>query len=508
LVWKADSGENFQTLEIPEDLMGKVGKLREQMIEAACELDDTLMNKYLGGEPLTPDEIRRGLRKAALSLTLTPVFCGSAFKNKGVQPMLDGVVAYLPSPLEVPPVEGKDPAKEDKIIKVKADFEAPTAALAFKIASDSFAGSLTFIRVYQGIVKAGETLLNPRTNKRERIQRLVRMHSNTRIEIQELRAGDIGAAIGLKFTGTGDTLCDQKHPVVLESITFPEPVISVAIEAKSAADQDKMVAGLERLQQEDPSAKVRIDQESGQMLLSGMGELHVDILIDRLLREYKVKANVGRPQVSYREAITNGAQGHGAFEREVAGEKQYAEVTLKIEPKPVDSGLVFDAKSAMGIDPDFVKAIRSGALEAAEVGVLAGYPLMGVQISLLNVKTRDKESTEIAFKVAASQALREALKTVKSQLMEPVFKLEIFTPEDFMGTVIGDLNARRGKVHSMTPKAGGQVIHAEAPLAALFGYATDIRSLSQGRASFSMEFQQYSPVPPRVEAEILNKLGR
>jgi elongation factor G len=508
MIWRDDKGEKLEITDVPDDLTNRVAYFREQMVEAACEGEDELMNKYLNGEALTPAEIRRGLRKATLSLTINPVFCGSAFKNKGVQPMLDGVVAYLPSPLEVPPIEGKDPSREDKVIPVKTDFEAPTAALAFKIASDSFAGSLTFLRVYSGVVKAGETLLNPRTNKRERVQRLVRMHANNRIEIQELKAGDIGAAIGLKFTGTGDTLCDQKHPVVLETITFPEPVISIAIEAKSAADQDKMVAGLERLQQEDPSAKVRIDQESGQMLLSGMGELHVEILIDRLLREYKVKANVGRPQVSYREAITNSAQGHGAFEREVAGEKQYAEVTLKIEPKPLDTGIVFDAKSAAGIDPEFVNAIKSGAMEAADVGVLAGYRLMGVQITLLSVKTRDKESTEMAFKVAASQALREALKTVKSQLLEPVFKLEIFTPEDFMDTVIGDLNSRRGKVHSMVPKPGGQVIQAEAPLAALFGYATDIRSLSQGRASFSMEFQQYSPVPPKVEADILNKLGR
>ncbi len=507
-IWKDDLGENMITAEIPDDLQPKVAQLREQMIEAACESDDDLMNKYLNGEELTTKEIHMGLRKATLSLSINPVFCGSAFKKKGIQPLLDGVVEYLPSPLDVPPLEGKDPAKEDKMIKVKTDFLEPTAALAFKIASDPFSGHLTFLRVYSGIVKAGETLLNPRTNKRERIQRLVRLHANAREEIKELRAGDIGAAIGLKFSATGDTLCDQKRPVVLESITFPEPVISVAIEAKSISDQEKMTAGLERLQQEDPSAKVRIDQETGQMLLSGMGELHVEILIDRLLREYKVKANIGKPQVSYREAITGSAQGHGAFEREVAGEKQYAEVTLKIEAKNVDTGIVFDPKSAVGVDPDFFKAIKSGALEAADVGVLAGYPLMGVQVSLLSVKTRDKESTEMAFKVAASQALREALKSVKSQLLEPVFKLEVFTPEDFMGAVIGDLNARRGKVHSMSPKPGGQAIQAEAPLATLFGYATDIRSLSQGRASFSMEFLQYQPVPPKVEAEILSHLGR
>jgi elongation factor G len=508
LVWKDDLGENIQRLDIPADLEDKVAKLREQMVEAACELDDQLMEKYLGGEALSTEEIKKGLRKATLALAINPVLCGSAFKKKGVQPLLDAVLAFLPSPLDVPPVEGKDPRNEDKTIIAKTDFEEPTAALAFKVASDPFAGSLTFIRVYSGIVKAGETLLNPRTNKRERIQRLVRLHANSRQEIQELRAGDIGASVGLKFTGTGDTLCDQKRPIVLESITFPEPVISVAIEAKSAADQEKMVAGLERLQQEDPSSRVRIDTETGQMLLSGMGELHVEILVDRLLREYKVKANVGKPQVSYREAITGSAQGHGVFDREVAGEKQFAEVNLSIEPKGLEGGVQFDGKSAVGLDPDLLAAVKSGASEAADVGVLAGYPLMGVQIRLTSVKTRDKESTEMAFKVAASQALREALKSVKSQLLEPVFKLEIFTPEDFMGTVIGDLNARRGKVHSMEPKSGGQVIHAEAPLAAMFGYATDLRSLTQGRASFSMEFLQYSPVPPKVEAEILHTMGR
>ncbi len=507
LVWKDEMGETIEKLDIPADLADQAAKMREQMIEAACEQDDELTEKYLGGIELTTAEIRRGLRDGTLAMNINPVFCGSAFKKKGVQPLLDGVVDYLPSPLDVPPVDGKDPTKEDRTIEVKTSFDEPTVALAFKIASDSFAGSLTFIRVYSGEVRAGETLLNPRTNKRERIQRLVRMHANSRQEIAHLRAGDIGAAVGLKFTGTGDTLCDQKRPVVLETITFPEPVISVAIEAKSTADQEKMIQGLERLQHEDPSCRVRIDQETGQMLLSGMGELHVEILVDRLLREHKAKANVGKPQVSYREAISGTAQGHGLFEREVAGEKQFGEVTIKIEPKGKSGGVTFESRIS-GLDPDLLSAARSGALEAADVGVLAGYPLMGVGVTLVSYKTRDKESTEMAFKVAGAQAFREALKAVKSQLLEPIFKLEIFTPEDFMGTVIGDLNARRGKVHSMAPKSGGQVIQAEAPLAALFGYATDIRSLSQGRATFSMEFLEYQLVPPKVEAEILNKLGR
>lgn len=508
LTWSADTGENFHTGGIPEDIQAEVSAARERMIEAACECDDQLMNKYLGGEELTNDEIRRGLRAATLSLSITPVFCGSAFKNKGVQPLLDGVLHFLPSPLDVPNIEGSDPENEEKIITVKTDFDEPTVALAFKVASDSFAGSLTYIRVYSGIVKAGETLLNPRLKKRERIQRLVRMHANSRQEIKELRAGDIGASIGLKLSGTGDTLCDQKRPVVLESITFPEPVISVAIEAKSIADQDKMMEGLSRLQQEDPSCRLRVDPDTGQTLLSGMGELHLEILIDRLLREYKVKANVGKPQVSYRETIQGSAEGEGVFEREIAGEKQFARVRLKILSVPLSEGVQFQAPKAGGLSQDFLAAVRGGALEAADVGSLAGYSLMGVSIQLTSVETRDKESTEMAFKVASSLAFRDAIKKVRSQLLEPIFKLEIFTPEEFMGSIIGDLNSRRGKIHSMNPKGNGQVVQADAPLATLFGYATELRSMSQGRANFSMEFLEYAPVAPKVEAEILAQMGR
>lgn len=507
-VWTSDLGDTFETVDVPSELQGEAQAARDKMIERACESDDGLMNKYLEGQELTIDEIRMGLRKGTLAMTIVPVLCGSAFKKKAVQPLLDAIVDYLPSPLDVPPVVGRDPNKEEREMTCKVGFEEPTVALAFKIASDPFAGHLTYIRVYSGEVKVGETLLNPRLNKRERIQKLVRMHANSRQEIQCLRAGDIGAAIGLKLSGTGDTLCDQKRPVVLESITFPEPVISVAIEAKSAAEQEKMVSGLNRLQQEDPSCRVRTDSETGQMLLSGMGELHVEILIDRLLREHKVKANVGKPQVSYRETITGSATGGHTFEREVAGEKNFAHVDLSIQPQELSKGVTFEVQSAAGLAPELVGAIKSGALEAADVGALAGYSLMGVLIRLAGVRTRDQESTEMAFKVASSLAFREAIRAVKSQLLEPVFRLEIFTPDDFTGAVIGDLNARRGKVHNMGPKPGGQSIQAEAPLATLFGYATDLRSLTQGRASFSMEFLEYAPVPPKIEAEILNKLGR
>ena len=443
LIWKDDSGEKFEIRDIPDDLAVMATTWRERMIESACENDEKLMDKYLNGEEISKDEIRKGLRAGCLSLQITPVFCGSAFKKKGVQPLLDGVVAYLPSPLDVPPVEGKDPHKEDKIIKCKTDFEEPTVALAFKIAADPFAGSLTFIRVYSGVVKVGEALLNPRLNKRERVQKLVRMHANSRQEIQELRAGDIGAAIGLKLSATGDTLCDQKRPVVLERMTFPEPVISMVIEAKSAQDQEKMVAGLERLQQEDPTCRVRTDQETGQMLLSGMGELHLEILVDRLLREFKVKVNVGKPQVSYRETITSAANADGHIEREVGGDKQFAHVVLELAPRKLGEGVVFENKSSRGeCRPDFLAAIKSGALEAAEVGPLSGYPLLGSHGDSPRFEQRDKESSEMSFKIASAMAFRDAVKKIKSQMLEPVFKLEIFTPEDFMGAVIGDLNAR------------------------------------------------------------------
>ena len=507
-MYGADLGETYKVEEIPEDLKEDAAAWRESLIEKACEFDDALMNKYLDGNEPTQEELKAALRKGTLSLSINPVFCGSAFKNKGVQPLLDGVVDFLPSPLDVPPLEGVDPEDESKIIKCKTDFDEPVASLAFKIAADPFAGSLTFIRVYSGVLESGKAYLNTRLNKRERVQKIVKMHANTRQEVKELRAGDIGAVIGLKLTGTGDTLCDSKRPVALESINFPEPVISVAIEAKSAADQDKMVAGLERLQMEDPSCRVRIDSETGQMLLSGMGELHLEILIDRLLREYKVKANVGRPQVSYRETLVSGASGDGLFDREVAGDKNFARCKLRLEPIKVSEGVVYENTKITQAPKELLMALKSGALESCEVGVLAGYPLTGVKISLEELELRDKESTEMAVKVAASQAIRAALLAAKSQLLEPIFKLEVFTPDDFTGAVIGDLNARRGKVHGMNPKPGGQSILAEVPLATLFGYATEIRSLSQGRASFAMEFQEYAPIPPKVEAEILQKLGR
>jgi len=513
LIWdNSGKGENFKITDVPTDMKTDVEKVRIEMIEKIVEFDDALLEKYLNGEPPTPQELKSALRKGVLQLKVFPVFCGSAFKNKGVQPLIDATIDYLPSPLDRGYVVGHDPEKPEKEIICKTDFEEPAATLAFKIASDPFAGTLTFIRVYSGIVKVGDSLYNPRTEKKERIQKLVKMHANSRTEVPVLKAGDIGAVVGLKFTGTGDTLCDSKRTVALESIYFPEPVISVAIEAKSSADQDKMMSGLEKLTKEDPSCRLRLDPETGQTLLSGMGELHLDILVDRLFREHKIQANVGKPQVSYREAISTSASGEAVVDRLMAGEPQYAKVAIKIEPLARGSGIQFvnSLKMQPPIAQTLLKAIESGFRESAEVGPIASYSMIDLKGTLGAVEIRDPQSTsEMAFKAAASLALREAVKKAHAQLLEPIMKLEVTSPDEFVGSVIGDLNARRGKVHSMNIKpGGGQIINAEAPLASLFGYATDLRSLSQGRASFSMEFKSYEAVPPKIQDEILTKLGR
>lgn len=510
LIWKGgDKGESFTVEEIPADMADEAQQYRDELLETIAEFDDSLMEKYLEGKDISEDEIHSAIRKGTVSLKITPVLCGSAFKNKGVQPLLDAVIRYLPSPLEVPPVEGAVPDKEDKKIVCKTDFDEPTAALAFKIASDPFSGTLAFIRVYSGVVKTGSQLLNPRIDKKERIQRLVKMHANTREEVQELKAGDIGAVIGLKLTGTGDTLCETKRPVVLEPIQFPEPVISVAIEAKSSADQDKMVEALDRLQKEDPSCHVKTDPETGQMLLSGMGELHLEILVDRLLREFKVSANVGNPQVAYRETITSPAKGSGTFAREVAGKNHYAAVSVELKPLPRNQGYQFKCPiKPDGLTDELIRAIRDGCRDASEVGPLAGYALVDIEAIVTAAEVKPDEASVMGFRVAAGNAFREAVRSAKGQLLEPMFKVEILTPEESMGTVIGDLNSRRGKVNSMAPKGHLQQIQAEMPLQTMFGYATQLRSVSQGRASFSMEFLEYAPVAPKVEQEILNRMGR
>lgn len=512
-VWGADGmGDKFDVTDIPPDMAADVAKVRTESIEKIVEFDDALFEKYLGGEEVTPAELRAALRKGVLSLKAFPVLCGAAFKNKGVQPLLDAAVYYLPSPLDVPPVVGHDPEKPEKEIICKTDFDEPVAALAFKVANDPFSGALTYVRMYSGTMKVGDQLYNPRTEKKERIQKILKMHANSRSEVPMLKAADLGAVIGLKFTGTGDTLCESKRVVALESIMFPEPVISVAVEAKSSADAEKMMAGLEKLIKEDPSARLRNDPETGQTLISGMGELHLEILVDRLLREHKVQANVGKPQVSYREAISTKAIAEHTYERQIAGEDQFAKVKIQIEPLPRGTGTQFvnAYKSPQPVAQALMKAIESGFREASEVGPLASYSMIDVKGTLLSMETHpEKEPSEMAFKAATSLAFRDAVKHAQVQLLEPIFKLEITSPDEFVGNVIGDLNSRRGKVHSIGMKAGGgQVIQADAPLATLFGYATDLRSMSQGRAAFAMEFLEYSPVPPKVKDEILTRLGR
>lgn len=511
ITWTDDGdGSKFTLGEIPGDLVDIATDARNTMIEKIADYDDALVEKFLSdANSIKVEELKKALRKGTLELKCTPVLCGSAFKNKGVQTLLDAVVDYLPSPLDVPSIIGHSPDDPENEIVCKTDFNEQPVALAFKLASDSFAGHLVYIRVYSGVIKVGDQLLNPRQSRKERIGRIVRMHANSREETQNLKAGDIGAVIGLKFTGTGDTLCAWDKKVILERIDLPEPVISVALEAKSTAEEPKMLEGLNKLLLEDPSASLKTDPETGQLLLSGMGELHLDILVDRLLREHKVGANVGKPQVSYRETITQESKGEGKFIRtQQQGEPAYGHCRLTVSPL---QGTGFDFKvdcPESDIPKEFHKALQEGVLEAIENGPLAGFKMMGIKVRVTGGSYSKDDATEAAYKVAASIALREASRNSKPMLLEPQFKLEIVTPEDFTGNIISDLNARRGKVMNINARGNYQVINAEAPLAELFGYATDIRSKSQGRASFSMEFSEYSPVPNKVSAEILTRMGR
>lgn len=510
LVWVNEGkGENYDLREIPSDLFAEAQKYREQMIEKIAELDDSLTDRFLMGEEISEAELKAALRKGTIALKAFPVICGSAFKNKGVQPLLDAVVAFLPSPIDVPPIIGHDPQKPEKEIPCQLEWDAHLAALAFKIASDPFAGTLTYVRVYSGVLKTGDQVFNPREEKKERIARIVKMHANSREEAQEIKAGDIGAVIGLKFSVTGDTLCHTSHPVVLESISFPDPVIAVAIEAKSSSDQDKMMMGLEKLSKEDPSCRLRIDSETGQTLLAGMGELHLEILVDRLMREHKVQANVGRPQVTYREALNRKARAEGRVERQVAGENQFGHAIIELDPGARGSGFKFISKISLEKLPkSFQSPIEQGIRESMENGVLASYQMMDFTATLVEAQFNPENASEMAYKIAAGNAFREAARNADPVLLEPVFKVEVATPDEFMGGVIGDLNSRRGKVHSMAARGSSQVVDAEVPLATMFGYATDLRSLTQGRGTFTMEFKQYAQIPPRISQEILAKMGR
>ncbi len=505
-----DKGVGFEIQDVPEVLKSEAQSYRDILIEKICETDDALMEKYLEGNTLTEDELKLGLRNAVIANKITPVLCGSAFKNKGVQPLLDAVTDYLPSPLDRPNVVGLDPSNEDKKIECKTDFESHAAALAFKIAADSFSGSMTFIRVYSGVVTAGDNLLNPRLQKKEKIQKLFKIHANSREEIQELKAGDIGACIGLKLTGTGDTLCSVKRPVTLESIQFPDPVISVAIEPKSSTDKKNLETGLESLLREDPSCKVHEDPDTGQTLLSGMGELHLEILVDRLLREFKAQANVGKPQVSYREALTAPVKAKARFERLIGATTEWAECEVILTPQPKGTGVIyqFNKMSDSVIRDEWKNSLKIGAMDAIQIGPLAGYALIDIKVEISDLIYDKMQTTEGVCRVAGAQAVRKALQTAKCELFEPIFRLEVITPESFVGNVVGDLNSRRGKIHNLSLKGQQQIVDAEVPLAELFGYATDIRSLSQGRASFTMKFETYDSVPKKIQDELMKRMGR
>jgi elongation factor G len=528
ILWNDETlGAEFVESEIPAELAEKAKHLREQMIEAVGEVDDHVMEKYVHGEPVTAEELAAALRRATIALKAVPVLCGSAFKNKGVQTLLDAVVDYLPSPVEIPPMEGENPRQEGELLQRPADDEEPFAALAFKIMTDPFVGHLTFLRVYSGSLTSGDTVYNPRRDRRERIGRLLKMHANKREEISEVFAGDIAAAVGLKSVSTGDTVCSEDAPVVFEAMDFPAPVISVAIEPKTKADQEKLAGALQKLTQEDPTFKVNTDPDTGQTIISGMGELHLEILVDRMMREFNVAANVGRPQVAYRETISGAAEAEGKYIRQTGGRGQYGHVVLRVDPLPhpdleaiaaltkkkstnkFDSelNLLFIDEIVSGVVPrDYIPAVYAGAREAMESGVLAGYEMTGVQVALQDGSYHEVDSSEIAFKIAASMGFKEAARRAKPVLLEPVMKVEVVVPDEYMGDVLGDLNSRRGRIEGMEKRGSTQIIKSTVPLAEMFGYATDLRSRTQGRASYSMHFLRYEKAPGNIEAEVVAKV--
>ncbi|MCY1014336.1 elongation factor G [Pyxidicoccus sp. MSG2] len=493
----SEQGSRYDEVDIPEEFREAAEAARGELLEAAAEQDDALTEKFLEGQELTEEEIRGAIRKGCVGLKLFPVFCGSAFRHKGVQPLLDAVVDYLPSPLEIPPVHGKTPKGEDAIRETKDD--APFSALAFKIMNDPAFQSqtLTFLRVYSGRLEAGTAVWNSVKGKRERVSRLVQMRADKKDELTECFAGDICAVVGLKLASTGDTLCDDKQPIILERMEFPEPVIDIAIEPKSTADQDKIIQSLQRLAMEDPSFRVKTNEETGQTIIAGMGELHLEIIVDRLLREFKVDANIGKPQVAYRETITSQTQAEGKYIRQTGGRGQYGHIWLRVMPNEPGKGFAFENKVTGGaVTKEFVDAVREGVAESMQNGPVAGYPMVDVKVEAYDGSMHDVDSSEMAFKIAGSLAFRDAVRNATPVLLEPIMSCEIVTPEDFMGDVIGDLNGRRGKVLGMVPRPGRvQAIQAQVPLAAMFGYSTDLRSRSQGRATYTMQFSHYAPAP-------------
>ncbi|NBD13594.1 elongation factor G [Corallococcus silvisoli] len=492
-----EQGSRFDVVDIPEDYRAAADTARGELLEAAAEQDDALTEKFLEGHELTEDEVRGAIRKGCVGLKLFPVFCGSAFRHKGVQPLLDAVVDYLPSPLDIPPVHGKTPKGEDAIRETRDD--APFSALAFKIMNDpSFSSqTLTFLRVYSGKLEAGTAVWNSVKGKRERVSRLVQMRADKKDELTECYAGDICAVVGLKLASTGDTLCDDKQQIILERMEFPEPVIDIAIEPKSTADQDKIIQALQRLAMEDPSFRVRTNEETGQTLIAGMGELHLEIIVDRLLREFKVDANIGKPQVAYRETVTATKTAEGKYIRQAGGKGQYGHINLRVSPNEPGKGFEFvNSITGGAVSKEFVDAARDGAKEAMQNGPVAGYPMVDVKVEAYDGSMHDVDSSEMAFKIAGSMAFKDAVRAATPVLLEPIMATEVVTPEMAMGDVIGDLNGRRGKILGMTPRPGGvQAIQAEVPLAAMFGYSTDLRSKSQGRATYTMQFKHYAPAP-------------
>jgi elongation factor G len=508
LVWLGEElGAKYDVLEIPDELKEASVEGRKAMLEAIAEFDDELMNAYLEEKPITRVMIDRALRAGTIAGDLIPVLCGSAFKNKGVQPVLDAVIRYLPSPVDMKAVKGTKPESDEVTLERSPDPKTPFAALAFKIATDPFVGTLTFFRVYSGELSTGSYVFNSTKGKRERIGRLLRMHANKREEIQKVSAGDIAAAVGLKFTKTGDTLCDENDPIVLEQIKFPEPVIHVAVEPKTTADQEKMSTALQKLGDEDPTFRMKTDHETGQTIISGMGELHLEIIVDRMKREFKVEANVGKPQVAYRETITTSADAEGKYIRQTGGRGQYGHVYITVAAQPRGGGFVFNNKIVGGSIPkEFIPAVEKGIREALDAGVLAGFPVVDVSVTLTDGSYHDVDSSEIAFKIAGSMAFKDGCRAANPQLLEPMMSVECVMPEQYMGDVIGDLNSRRGRIEAMDERKGARVVRALVPLATMFGYATDLRSNTQGRATYSMEFAHYAPVPTHIAEEVIAKV--
>ena len=507
-IYHGDLGQHIEDTEVPPEYVEVAQEWRHKLIEQIVETDEELMLRYLEGEEPTPEELRRALRAATIRGQLYPVLCGSALKNKGVQLLLDAIVDYLPSPLDIPSVEGTHPVTGEELTR-EADDEAPFAALAFKIQSDPHVGRLTYVRVYSGRLHSSSYVYNSTKGERERISRLLRMHANHREEVEWIGAGDICAVIGLKKTFTGDTLCDADHPILLEPIQFPEPVISVAVEPKTRADQDKLAIALQRLAEEDPTFQVRTDPESGQTIISGMGELHLEVIVDRMQREFKVAANIGRPQVAYKETITRPVRVEGRFVRQTGGRGQYGHVWLELEPLPRGSGFVFADRIVGGVVPkEYIPAVEAGIREAMQSGGVSGYPVIDLKAVLVDGSYHEVDSSEMAFKIAASMALKEGVRRGNPVILEPIMRVEVVVPEEFTGDVIGDLNARRGRIEGMEMRAGAQVIRAMVPLATMFGYATDLRSMTQGRGTYTMEFDHYAPVPESIAQELMAKAGK